>query len=288
MTNDKKLQNRNFEGKKNGGEWTEERLLSELQRNGAKTPWFDGATLPVRNGWYERLYQLDNGRATNERLALQYWDGRNWGRFVRLGPAPTFKSRGSYAAWRGLASPPISPNNYIRKTSHHQQPRKAGEKEKLIDGRKVEYFIDGMNVVKWGKSEADFAILLSLLDILLQRGEKFFVIFDATGRHTIKHSAYEHLISNFPAFFAEVPGKIRADDFLLLRAHSARGAVISNDQFRDYFGRYDWLKSEPSRLIKGTLMGSYVVVPDLGIDVRKADDVSLLHERLATKLGQVK
>jgi|SRR6185295_14825872 len=81
------------------------------------------------------------------------------------------------------------------------------------------YFIDGSNVCQWQKP-ASLPVLMTLLIELKRQCKSFLCVFDANTRYILSDKSmpgdrvvYEHLLTEYPAFFSEVPGRTRADDF---------------------------------------------------------------------------
>lgn len=151
-------------------------------------------------------------------------------------------------------------------------------------------FIDGSNVCQWEKP-ATFTILLTLLVELRKQCKPFLCMFDANTRYILAEQGlpddrgvYEQLLKEFPKFFSEVPGRTRADDFLLKRADTSGGNIISNDQFKSYQPRYKWLLSEPERIIRGTVVGEYLTIPELEIDALIQRNANLLRQNLKAML----
>jgi len=129
--------------------------------------------------------------------------------------------------------------------------------------------IDGTNVIlAWGP-KGSLEILTALCAELVERGEDFTCIFDASTRYRLQISDRDSYLGllNDSRCFSEATGGIRADEFLLTLASADRDyKIISNDRFRDYREEYPWLESsEDTRLIKGNVFNNTLVVPSLGI-----------------------
>jgi hypothetical protein len=103
----------------------------------------------------------------------------------------------------------------------------------------------------------------------------FTCFFDANTHHHLReggdgdgeHELYRRLLAGAPDSFVEVPGRIRADEFILQRAHEDQCPIISNDQFREYAGKYPWL-SDSRRLIKFVVSRERIAIPQMSIDCR--------------------
>jgi len=130
---------------------------------------------------------------------------------------------------------------------------------------KQRYVIDGSNVCYWANASKDkkmsISPLLTIAIALMENGDDFICIFDATILHALRENApAEHsiqtqrLIRNFSDFFCIVPGGARADATILDLANSKNASVISNDFYRDYRHQYSWISSQHSdRLIQGVV-----------------------------------
>ncbi|MEN3113201.1 hypothetical protein ACFONG_15105 [Uliginosibacterium paludis] len=135
-----------------------------------------------------------------------------------------------------------------------------------LSGR--EFFVDGMNVAHWSKT-LSVTNVIALALALVSQGGKVVVIFDASASGKFKgrdNALYQQYLKEDSFEFFEVPGKMRADDFLLLRANNTGGFIVSNDQFRDYGEKYPWV-SDQSRLIKGMVIAGHLAIPSLDIDI---------------------
>ena len=89
----------------------------------------------------------------------------------------------------------------------------------------------------------------------------------------------EDLVADLPRIFVEVPGKICADEFILQRANNDNSHIISNDQFRDFADRYDWILAG-NRLIKGAVAGKQLSIPHLAFELTIVSDVAAAAESL--------
>jgi Ricin-type beta-trefoil lectin domain-like/Zc3h12a-like Ribonuclease NYN domain len=148
------------------------------------------------------------------------------------------------------------------------------------------FFIDGSNICQWEKP-VNLSVLLTLLIELRKQGKEFLCIFDANTRYILSRqglkndrNVYEQLLREFSKLIIEVPGRTRADDFLLKRADTSKSNIISNDQFRNYHSRYKWLHSEPHRLFRGTVVGNYLTIPELEIDTQIQRNSKVLKQNL--------
>jgi hypothetical protein len=143
--------------------------------------------------------------------------------------------------------------------------------------------IDGLNICNWGSSDEvkpDLKILLSLCTELLGEGIPFYCFFDANTRHVLREQSgkeaeksYVSLLTGLhSSFFTEVPGKTRADEFVLQKADRDNAFVISNDQYRDYAGRYNWV-AKGDRLIKGLVADNQIQLPSLNLNCEVQSDI---------------
>ena len=140
-----------------------------------------------------------------------------------------------------------------------------------LSGRTV--LVDGTNVCFWGRncSTASLAPVLALGRALDAEGADWQACFDASTRHHLAKSgtgdenAYEDLLRNRPERFAEAPGGICADAFLLQAAAADPNAVIvSNDFYRDHAQEYPFVRDR-SRFFRGGVFRDQLCIPNLGI-----------------------
>lgn len=143
--------------------------------------------------------------------------------------------------------------------------------------------LDGLNICGWSSTDElqpDIAILLTLCISLAEDKLPFICFFDANTRHIFRdklsvkdEDIYVDLIRNFKSsHFIEVPGRTQADDFILQKADSENGYILSNDQFRDNRKKHLWLSDE-RRLLKGTVANGNIMVPGLQLDLRIRKDI---------------
>jgi hypothetical protein len=155
--------------------------------------------------------------------------------------------------------------------------------------RPKHYIVDGLNVCHWHRGRPSLAPLLTLAIELVKRRCSLTCIFDAsTSAEWLEGaslSAYRTLLASYPDDFVEVSGGSRADEFILLRADTCGGCVISNDHFRKYERDFGWIRSTPSRLIKGKVIAGNLLVPDLTIDIPIKGRVPDLAADLASALA---
>jgi hypothetical protein len=125
--------------------------------------------------------------------------------------------------------------------------------------------IDGSNVCRCQNSRPSVAVLLSLTLELCKRSWGFISLFDASIRSTLSVRdlfVYRQLQRSYPDFFSEITGGIEADKFILLYADKLNASVISNDLYRKYQKDYEWLTSNPERLIKFHVMARNLTIPE--------------------------
>ncbi len=136
--------------------------------------------------------------------------------------------------------------------------------------------IDGQNVIYGsGNSTAQptFMNLLGLLLELQKRGCAFKCFFDASTFYALRHRssevearAYDDLCTDYPDHFVVVPGGIQADAYILDYSHQHGTAIISNDRYRDYSDKYEWLKTDGQRRMPFLLHSQHVKVLALGLE----------------------
>jgi len=142
------------------------------------------------------------------------------------------------------------------------------------------YIIDGLNVLGWEEhSKPSVAILLTLIIELCKRNWPFISFFDAnTQRKLVDQEVpvYENLKKSYCDFFSEVPGGSEADEFILFHASKTNGFIISNDRYRDYQKKYEWLTPYSTRLIKGRVTGKNLMIPNLDLHLPIKRELSVL------------
>lgn len=171
-------------------------------------------------------------------------------------------------------------------TRHH---RKNSSPSPILFPPDTSLIIDGLNVCRWKQSDngkPDLLILMTFLVEVAKKGYDFFCFFDANTPHVlngnrseVKYRIYKELIENHKNKFGEVPGRIRADDFILKAADTKlkaadtkKAAIVSNDQFRDYVTLHPWLRDD-KRLIKGMVANEKLLIPPLDLDVPLRKDL---------------
>ncbi|MGB0387984.1 MAG: NYN domain-containing protein [Ardenticatenaceae bacterium] len=161
------------------------------------------------------------------------------------------------------------------------------------------YIIDGSNVFFW-QNKISITPLLTLLIELRKRGDSFLCLFDANTPHQINRRlknrrtkentkyAYQQLLKK-EQYFSEVPGGINADEFILAQANHLNCSIVSNDRFRDYEDRYPWVNvRDTKRLIRGSVLGGFLNMPQLGIVVPVENDIDKLLSQLKRSLAAKK
>jgi hypothetical protein len=163
------------------------------------------------------------------------------------------------------------------------------------------YVIDGMNVCWWyGQThpkEASIQPLLTVLVALLENGDDFFCVFDASITHTVGENgkeadaaSIENMLKNHPERFYRVTGATRADGVILHEADHHSRSIITNDVYRDYKEKHPWLSDKyTERLVQGNLLPSGLMTLEklpyghlsLQIDTELA--LSRLYELLAVR-----
>lgn len=127
------------------------------------------------------------------------------------------------------------------------------------------YVIDGTNVCWWfGQSHPDelsIQPLVSVLVAILENGDDFYCVFDASTPHVLDEEGKKDqaaqitsLLKKQPKRFFMVTGSTRADGVILHDADANNRRIITNDIYRDYRDRYAWLSDKHTpRLIQGNL-----------------------------------
>jgi hypothetical protein len=124
------------------------------------------------------------------------------------------------------------------------------------------FIIDAMNVCRGFSQNANCACmgyLLALVKEIADRKGTFLAIFDANAKYVFEEysaddkKCFEFLRKHAGEKFSSVPGRSKADRYILDMASRNNYAVISNDQFRDYKTDYPWVATEPDRLFRGSV-----------------------------------
>ena len=127
------------------------------------------------------------------------------------------------------------------------------------------YVIDGMNVCWWSTQpnlKAPSVLpLLTVLVALLENGDDFYCVFDASITHALgvagAAASIENLLQNYPSKFYRVTGATRADSAILHDADHHNRRIITNDIYRDFRDKYQWLADKyTERLVQGNLQPS--------------------------------
>jgi len=130
------------------------------------------------------------------------------------------------------------------------------------------YVIDGTNVCWWygqiHPNKMSIQPLLSVIIPILENGDDFYCVFDATTTHLMDKQGekgdskiVEALLKDNPKRFFRVTGSTRADGVILHDADYYNRKVITNDIYRDYRDKYQWLLNKHTeRLIQGNLQPS--------------------------------
>ncbi|MDQ1318524.1 MAG: hypothetical protein QG588_2186 [Candidatus Poribacteria bacterium] len=176
---------------------------------------------------------------------------------------------------------PVKKNNKVSLSLNKYSTNRDPVKLPSVTGINT-VIVDGLNVCRWSVAydkAPDLSVLITLCIELAIKNINFFCFFDANTRYCLKgmqndnqENAYTDLINKLPAFFGEVPGRTRADEFILQKADTDKGFIISNDQFKEYHEQYNWL-DEGSRLIKGMVADNRLSIPRLKIDASIYDEM---------------
>jgi hypothetical protein len=154
--------------------------------------------------------------------------------------------------------------------------------------------IDGKNVI-YGSPSDPQPSLLNLFGLLLElhkRKRVFKCFFDANTFFTLMEAgkkaeayAYRRCCHDFPDMFIEVPGGNQADDFLLDYAHSQKAPVISNDRYRDYLAKYQWLNANSKRRVSFIVHSNMMQVVSLGFTAAIPVDLAVAEASLRAGFG---
>ena len=115
--------------------------------------------------------------------------------------------------------------------------------------------VDGSNIATEGRTEPSLAQLDEAVTALMAeyKGSKVTVIVDATFGHRIakkERAEFESAIANNELVAPPAGAVGRGDAFILAIADKANAAILSNDSYQEFHGKYKWLFDE-GRLIGG-------------------------------------
>jgi Zc3h12a-like Ribonuclease NYN domain/S1 RNA binding domain len=115
--------------------------------------------------------------------------------------------------------------------------------------------VDGSNIATEGRSEPSLAQLDEAVQALMAeyKGAKITVIVDATFGHRIakkERAEFDTAIANNELVAPPAGAVGRGDAFILAIADKAHAAILSNDSYQEFHGKYKWLFDE-GRLIGG-------------------------------------
>lgn len=132
--------------------------------------------------------------------------------------------------------------------------------------------IDGSNLLYWLNDEPHPGAIRALAQELRARRITFSVYFDANAEYVLKKFTegsarkFGDVVGLLETEMVIVPAGSQADPFILQRAESTGGGVISNDRFRDYTSLHPWTQAA-DRIHKGTVHGGQLTIPTLKIDI---------------------
>jgi hypothetical protein len=180
---------------------------------------------------------------------------------------------------------PIAPFNKVLTSSGEiVLPDGARSRE---GARRLPYaVIDGTNVCCWGRGMS-LRPLLALVALLAEERREFICFFDANTKHRLPRNeavVYQTMLFERHRSFAEVPGKTKADDFILRRAENLKGVVFTNDQYREHKEKYPWVEKDPERLIKGMVAGDRLMIAGLDVDLPLEPNAVIGWERVRRRL----
>ena len=115
--------------------------------------------------------------------------------------------------------------------------------------------VDGSNIATEGRTEPSLAQLDEAVTALMAeyKGAKVTVIVDATFGHRIakkERAEFESATANNELVAPPAGAVGRGDAFILAIADKANAAILSNDSYQEFHGKYKWLFDE-GRLIGG-------------------------------------
>ena len=126
------------------------------------------------------------------------------------------------------------------------------------------YVIDGSNVCWWGSHQKNASIspLLTILIALLEHGDDFYCVFDASIIYNMNEKKADidginRMIEHPSGRFFRVTGSTDADSVILADADHHNRSIITNDIYRDCQRKYLWLADKyTDRLIQCNLQPS--------------------------------
>ena len=124
-----------------------------------------------------------------------------------------------------------------------------------MSGGKDVVVIDGANVAYEERSAGGKPKLSNLLKVrreLEERGFEALILIDASLKYDIDdQQQIESLIRSQQ--IRQVPAGTDADYFILQVADQHGARIVTNDQYKDYLGRYPWIPERrlPYMIIKG-------------------------------------
>lgn len=168
---------------------------------------------------------------------------------------------------------------------------------------RTKYIVDGNNLCYLngngngnGNGKISILSLLAILTSILQNGDDFFCIFDATISHKLKNNekeseadSIEYLLDKFSDKFYRVAGGTRADGVILGKATIENARVMSNDLFRDYQEKYNWIYAHSDRFVRWNLLPDGLLLSDrwpCNINIEKSAQASL--DRLCDHIAHEK
>jgi hypothetical protein len=115
--------------------------------------------------------------------------------------------------------------------------------------------IDGSNVMHWQDNTAQLAPLLLVIEDLKARGFEPGVVFDANAGYKLfgkylNENEFSRKLSLPPNQLLVVPKGAQADPFIIETALKYQAAIVTNDRFRDWSGKYPEV-DDPDFLIWG-------------------------------------
>lgn len=156
--------------------------------------------------------------------------------------------------------------------------------------------IDGQNLLYGSPTNQKVSLLnvLALVMELNQRQTAFKCFFDANAFFTLIKAgkkdeayAYRRLCHDYPDLFIEVPGRNRADDYLLDYANQGAAAIISNDQYRDFAAKYGWLNQQPGRRSSFLVHSGLLQITGLGLTAKIPSTLHRAEKTLREQLGAI-
>ena len=160
----------------------------------------------------------------------------------------------------------------------------------------ISVIIDGTNLLH-GMSNGKTLSLLNVLGLVIELNNRkiaFKCFFDANTFFTLLGAgkkaeayAYRRLCYDLSDQFVEVPGRNRADDFLLDYVNKGNETIISNDQYRDFASKYAWLAKDSGRRVSFLVHSALMQVVALGLSAAIPTNLAESESLLRNQIGRI-